>query len=615
MTAPQPQPYAETVAFLRSLWPDEEGEGFLPLWWRDTHSTEFVALRNIETEVPRLLAERGDVNAYFGLGLQPSRLTRQQRGIEAQVIAIPGIWLDLDTMAGHSGGNGKVYPPDKPSAASILEGLPAQPCWVIDSGNGLHAYWRFKEPWYFSHMAENLAARRSAKGWEVNARKAASARGWTVDACADLARVMRLPGTVNRKEGLPDALCAVLRAPSLPATLNPSDFELWVPDGVTIGPELHREPLAGGDFTIRNGAPIPDAVPLLSGMEPRFTKTWDRKRTTAGPGALSDLSSSGYELSLCTQMVNSGMDVDNQTLIDMCSAFRRLTDPRGKQALDKGVRYYEDLFRKARASRGQPDARVVREALAAQVEREKTEEVETAKEEGREIELLRTAIPAGPDGRPIGNLDGLERIIKRGTTDARYYLVISGVEVLVGSLKDLQDWKKFRTYLGDQLSRLIGPVNRKANDWDRLVDTMLHISAKEEYGQDGDEWEILLDALEEYVATNTPVPRPNEPVVKRHAVPRRLPWLHAEELGVSRSHFGAWLESHEKRRREIAEVRSFLRRILGESISVTARPYRNAASRPVTKNYYVGAVPDCLLDWASEVTAAAKDVVAESDDV
>jgi hypothetical protein len=609
---PHPEPYAEPVAFLRSLWADN-GEGFLPLWWRDTHTTEFVALANIETEVPRLLAERGDVNVYFGLGLQPTKLPGQQRGLQQHVIAIPGIWLDLDTMAGHSGGNGKVYPPDKEAAASILDGLPARPCWLIDSGNGLHAYWRFKEPWYFSHQAENLAAQRASKGWEVLARKAAAAKGWTVDACADLARVMRLPGTVNRKDGLPDAPCVVLEAPRGYASLNPADFEQWVPDGVSIGPELHREPLLGGDFTIRNNAPVPDAVMILKGMETRFAKTWDRKRTSAGPGALSDLSSSGYELSLCTQMVNSGMDLDNQTLTDMCAAFRRLTDARGKQALDKGVRYYEDLFRKARASRGQPDTQVVRDALATQVEREKAEEVETAKEEGREIDLLKAAIPAGPDGRPIGNLDGLEGIIKRGRTDARYYLVISGSEVLVGNLKDLQDWKKFRTYLGDQLSRLIGPVNRKANDWDRLVDTMLHISVKEEYGQDGDEWEVLLDALEEYVVTNTPPPRPNEPVIKRHAVKRRLPWLHQGELGVSRSHFAAWLESHEKRRREAAEVRSFLRRILGESVSVTARPYRDASGGPVTKNYYVGTVPDCLAGWASDLAAATKETEHDDD--
>lgn len=601
MTAePMPDPTTQAVTFLRHLWPDAEGQGYLVLWWRDTHHTEFVTLANIDTEVPRLLVERGDVNVYFGLGLQPRRLNNQQRGLQADVVAIPGIWLDLDTMAGHSGGNGKVYPPDKDAARTILDGLPARPCWLIDSGNGLHAYWIFREPWTLDHQAERLAAQRASKGWEVLARKAAATKGWTVDACADLARVMRLPGTVNRKEGLPDALCVVLEQSGKEPTLNPSDFAEWAPEGVEVGIELHREPLIGGDFTIRNGASVPDAVTLLRDYDPgNFDKTWRRLRQATGPKSLGDLSSSGYELSLCTQVVNSQLEVDNQTLVDMCAAFRRLTDPTGKQAMDKGVKYYEDLLRKARNGKGYSDNAVVKSALAEQVAREKDEEVVQAVEEGTQIDLLRKAIPRDPAGKAIGNLDGLERIVKRGTTDARYYLVINGTEVLVGGLKDLQDWKKFRTYLGDQLNRLIGPVNRKANEWDRLVDTMLTICEKEELGEDGEGWEMFQDAIEDYVRSTMPGPRPGEPIIQRHAVPRRLPWVHKGELGISRPDFARWLDREDRTRRDPKEVQSYLRRLLGASRDVTVNPYRDLKRRgdgTMNRSYYVGAIPGFLAD-------------------
>jgi hypothetical protein len=567
---PVPLPHTP-LRFLRALWPDAD-RGFLVLWWREDRHTEFVPISDLEARVPLLLERRGNVNVYFGMGLQAAALGRNgQRGSEVTVTAIPGLWADVDTAVGHSGANGKVYAPTKEDARLLIEAMPAPATWVIDSGNGLHAYWQFREPLVFASTEERLEAKRLVKGWEVLLRREAGRRGWTVDSAHDLARVMRLPDTVNRKDGLPDQHCTILL--NLPPVLNPGDVEQWIPEGVSVEPTTSGD-LPGGDFTVCNQAAIPDLVDVLASNDQRFARTWRGERSD-----LHDQSPSGYELSLTSQVINSRLVVDNQQLMDMCAAWRR-KHATSKRPTDKGVRYYADLFRRARAREGRRDGDVVREAVRAQDEADHVERVVAAREEGRELDLIRRELP----------LDSVERIIKRGRTDARYYLVIGGEEIAVGTLTDLTNWRKFRATLGDQIKRLVGPSRRRADEWDRLVDLALQIAEEQDYGPDGSENEVLLTLLEEYVTIFLPRPRPGEPTDhRRHAVPHLKPWVNGGILGVHRGHFASWLEGREHRQRPSQEVRSFLRGTLGPSEQVNAVPLRGG--KGVNRHYYCGPAP------------------------
>ena len=75
------------------------------------------------------------------------------------------------------------------------------PTLVIDTGHGLQAYWLFLEPWVFTDdEAGRAEAQQFLNDFKATVAGYAKARGWDVDAVADLARLMRPPGTVNRKE-------------------------------------------------------------------------------------------------------------------------------------------------------------------------------------------------------------------------------------------------------------------------------------------------------------------------------------------------------------------------------------------------------------------------------
>jgi hypothetical protein len=90
-------------------------------------------------------------------------------------------------------------PPDEESARLIVDeaGLPEPTEW-INSGGGLYPVWRFAEHWDLTHddipAAQGLSERLH-RALQVSAERL----GWHYGYTGDLSRVLRIPGTVNRK--------------------------------------------------------------------------------------------------------------------------------------------------------------------------------------------------------------------------------------------------------------------------------------------------------------------------------------------------------------------------------------------------------------------------------
>lgn len=116
------------------------------------------------------------------------------RGTAEDTLAVPGVWADID-IAGpghkHSG-----LPASEEEAFGILErsGLPA-PTAVLRTGGGLSAWWKFTEPCLDLEAAASVSQ-------HVHACLVAGSPGVKIDNVSDLARVMRAPGTTNRKPGV-----------------------------------------------------------------------------------------------------------------------------------------------------------------------------------------------------------------------------------------------------------------------------------------------------------------------------------------------------------------------------------------------------------------------------
>lgn len=162
-----------------------------------------------------------------------------KRGSAADSAALPALWADLDLAGpGHELWCAddcqlqhahvcpascttahqhitRELPPDEAAGRAIIaaSGLPEPTIWV-HSGGGLYPIWLLEKPWPLN--ATNLPdAKRLAKDWQRVIEHAAASLGWYYGrGVGDLARVLRIPGTVNRKEGLARP-CRILSAQNL----------------------------------------------------------------------------------------------------------------------------------------------------------------------------------------------------------------------------------------------------------------------------------------------------------------------------------------------------------------------------------------------------------------
>lgn len=186
----------EAQRFLRALY-GEGAPGWCPVFLLPSKVAHWVRARDLERVADTGLqaAERGQ-NVYVPVGLQADRL-ETGRGAAATVCALAGLWADIDYQSpAHKTAN---LPPTESDALALLAEVPLEPTIVVHSGHGLQAWWLFRELWTFDTDAERLAAATLSERWQATLQGLAARHGWAVDATADLARVLRLPGTVNRK--------------------------------------------------------------------------------------------------------------------------------------------------------------------------------------------------------------------------------------------------------------------------------------------------------------------------------------------------------------------------------------------------------------------------------
>ena len=141
-------------------------------------------------------------NAFFSVC---SRTGHQ--GDKAHVAEVPGLWVDLDgyKVSDH----GQIKESHTVSLAR-LKAFQYRPTYIIDSGHGIHAYWFFKEAEKPSdHIESILRGLAKTLGGDMSS--------------AELARVMRIPGTTNYKND--PVPCAIIQANENEYLL--SDFEQY----------------------------------------------------------------------------------------------------------------------------------------------------------------------------------------------------------------------------------------------------------------------------------------------------------------------------------------------------------------------------------------------------
>ena len=316
------------VIFTLLLWtlPEKESR-----WFRDVED----AIHDAES----MTAE----DLYVGVGLAAKDYGPKQRCKSDEIAGIVGLWADLDLRS--DAHPKSTLPASVEQALSILPPK-FMPSIMILTGNGVHIWWLFKEPWIFASQEDRQAAAAFVSRWHTLLRDNASQRGWAYERLTDLARVLRVPGTTNCKD--PANPKPVVIHSQTDLRYNPSDLseyldEFGVPDEETeaSGAQEWVERFKDTPIAVNLAARIPgDMLNRWLEADMRFKNTWFRQRHD-----LLDQSQSGYDLALCNFGFGNGLS--EQQIVDLLIHHRALH----KQKHRTRVEYFQiTLAKAARAS-------------------------------------------------------------------------------------------------------------------------------------------------------------------------------------------------------------------------------------------------------------------------
>jgi len=203
-----------TLPFLRALWPDPTG--LLAAFTLPSKAT--LCADSAEGIAAAVLPHIENQNIYIRATSLKSVPDKGRAGAAASC-AMPGIWADIDIKG--PAHKAEDLPPDLDAALAIANCTAMAPSLIVHSGNGIQAWWVFREPVVFEDDGHIQAAAELVQRWQGILSTHAKKSGYRIDATHDLARVMRLPGTFNLKD----------RKKPKPVTFtdsghryNPSDF-------------------------------------------------------------------------------------------------------------------------------------------------------------------------------------------------------------------------------------------------------------------------------------------------------------------------------------------------------------------------------------------------------
>ena len=139
-------------------------------------------------------------DVYFGLHLMDELPPPGKRSSEKKISCMSFIHEEYDIKG--SAHKEQKLPETLEELLSFLHGLECPPSIIVHSGNGVHTYWLLQE--FIMVADENREwIKRIVKGYEKHTHQLGLERGWKFDPVADLARVLRIPGTLNHKSDPP----------------------------------------------------------------------------------------------------------------------------------------------------------------------------------------------------------------------------------------------------------------------------------------------------------------------------------------------------------------------------------------------------------------------------
>lgn len=321
-----------TQEFLHALWGGDP-PGAIQLW-------RLADKRAIYPRSLRAAAAVADnhTDIYTCVALCHPQRARENRGrpTAAHAIALAGMWLDIDINGGPTDKTGGA--PDRQAALDAAHAI-ITPTILIDSGHGVHAWYLYDHPWRFTSSQDQTAAAVTAAQFQQLHRQHTTRHGWGLDSTHDLARLMRLPGTLNGKSTPPTPV--KILALNMQARYPRQTIRQIASDA---GPIHHAAPAEPGGVQVVAGRQAPE--PMLQALleDPEIAATFNHYPPRPG------WSLSEYDLSLASQLARSSMT--DQQIADVLCAHRARHGEHEKvlrPASPGRMSYLEATIAKARA--------------------------------------------------------------------------------------------------------------------------------------------------------------------------------------------------------------------------------------------------------------------------
>lgn len=185
----------EIRAFLEDLFGGAEKN--VLIWTLPDKLSRFFPASMPENAAEYAYAQSATKDVYVGIGTREENFPENRRGGVVDVAELPGLVLDIDIKDPCRMSDN--LPATEAEAMDFVSELPFEPSLVVHSGHGLQAWFLFDKPIPVPSQDMKDRASRMLKGLVDLVNIKATPKGWKFDSVGELARVMRIPGTFNRK--------------------------------------------------------------------------------------------------------------------------------------------------------------------------------------------------------------------------------------------------------------------------------------------------------------------------------------------------------------------------------------------------------------------------------
>jgi hypothetical protein len=548
---------SEARAFLDLVFAGKPEDLLFRLWIPSWNQSCLVPYVDVAAECAESLAGQ---EVYVGLGLTGGDYSAAEGCAPVELTALAGVSIDIDLRS--DAHPQATRPQTAEQAISILPPeLP--PTCVVHTGDGVQACWLFQK----LHTLENNEARMQAASLtqRLNTliRDNGRMRGWTIDRVADVARLLRVPGTTNCTD--PANPKPVTIGSRTDRRYSPSELieyldDMEVPDQDAAETKREwAERFKDKPLTINLAVRISDD--LLNewlATDHVFKNTWFRQRSD-----LSDQSQWQYDLALGFFGLSAGLA--EQQIIDLIIHHRAMHKQKARTRLD----YYYRTLAKTSDYGGAGTTR----GTAAGPARESERCTPRSEAPGPA-----TGAPSrsNPERAKIALCDelsealGLEilRIVKLSGQDPAYRIELAEGKVHFGNVGKFISQSAVRSAIAARTGKLIPDFKPKS--WLQVAQSMLEACIVEDGGAELEPEGAARMYLGQYLEENAFIPS----IAGQIGANKRKPMVYRGRITVCASDLQTFVNTTTRQNLSVRAVAAMLSVIEAKSVRVRGKGFK-----------------------------------------